>query len=103
MKKVAIGILLIISMAIIVFFAWYHRNLQQLKDIQSFNQEYEDYLNKMINGVDLTTIMNKAIENNHRYSISKNVDGSYQNDGKYAIIIWVKPVEGRKFLSNGSF
>ena len=103
MKKVVIGILLIVVIIIVTFFTWYSKNLQILKNIKNFNSEYEEFLNKKITGVDLTTIINKALENNNSYEIEKNSDGSYKNDGKNSIQIMIKPTKERKILSNGSF
>lgn len=103
MKKVIGGILLIISIALILFFAWYNRNIQLLRDIKDFNNGYKEYLSKPITVDDLTTIMHKAIDNNNKYEIPKNSNGAYIDDGKYAIEIIVKPEQERKFISNGSF
>lgn len=99
MKKVIIGILLIVVIVVIIFFTWYNRNLQKLKNIKNFNSEFEGYLDRDITGVDLTTIVNKAIENNNQYDIKKNSDGMYLNDNKYYIGIIIKPTdEGNSYL-----
>lgn len=102
MKKVVIGILLVCVIVVILFTTWYKRNLQTLSEIQKFNQEFEVYLEKEITGVDITTVMNRATENNNQYEIAKNKDGTYQEDEKYSIEILVQPTKERKILSNGS-
>ena len=96
MKKVIYGILLLVVIIIGVFFTWYKQNLQMLNDIKSFNNEYEGYLDREISGVDLTTIINKAIENNNKNEIPKNEDGTYKNDGESSIEIIIKPTEEGK-------
>lgn len=102
MKKGIIGILLIVVSIIIIFFVWYNRNLNELKEIKSFNSKYEEFLDKEILGVDLTTVINMALENNSQYAIAKNKDGTYKDDKKYSIAIIIKPTETRKSISNGS-
>ena len=96
MKKVILGILLIVVISVSIFFSWYKNNLQSLKEVKKFNSQFEEYLNKNITGVDLTTVLNKAIENNNKYKISKDSNGKYINDNNYYIDIIIKPVEGGK-------
>ena len=93
MKKVIIGILLTVIFLITLFFIWYNKNLSELKNIKSFNSEFERFLNKDITGVDLTTVINKAIENNNKYEIEKNSNGTYKNDLENSIEIMIKPSE----------
>ena len=103
MKKVIIGILLAVGIAVILFVTWYNRNAQTIREVQNLNTEFEGYLNRTITGVDLTTIMNKAIENNNQYEVPKNSDGTYQDDQKYSIQILVKPTEEGKFYPMEAF
>lgn len=102
MKKVVIGILFVIFIIVVLFITWYKNNLEIIAQTKKFNQEFENYLGRDITGVDLTTIMNRAIENNNQYEIEKNVDGTYKEDKQFSIEILIKPVENRKILSNGS-
>ena len=45
------------------------------------NLEYETYLNKQILGTELTTFINKAVDNNKKYQVQKDEQGFYiQND-----------------------
>ena len=75
MKKVIIGILLTGLIIIALFFTWYNKNLNELRNIKKFNSEFEGFIDREVTGVDLTTVVNKAIENNNKYdiSISKNL------------------------------
>lgn len=93
MKKVIIWILLIVIIAVIYFFSWYNSNLQEIREIKKFNSEFEDYLDRDITGVDLTTIINRAIENNNHYEIEKNSNGTYKNNDKNSIEIIIKPTK----------
>lgn len=98
MKKVIIGILLVVIIVIVSFVTWYSRNLKEIETIKKFNGEFEGYLNKQVTGVDLTTIINKALENNNRYEIKKDSKGVYVDDGKNSIEIIIKLTkEGNSF------
>ncbi len=55
------------------------------KALKQFNQEYEVYLGKKVYGTEVTTIINKAIENNTTHNIQKDDKGMYINDNKYCI------------------
>lgn len=55
------------------------------KALKAINFEYEQYLNKQVYGTDVTSIINKAIDNNDTYKIPKDENGMYINDGKYCI------------------
>lgn len=57
------------------------------KSLKAINYEYEQYLNKQVYGTDVTSIINKAIDNNENYKIPKDENGMYINDGKYCIKI----------------
>ena len=103
MKKVVIGILLTFIIIIALFFTWYNKNLNELRDIKKFNSEFECFIDKEVNGVDLTTVVNKAIENNNQYEIKKNSDGTYQNDGKNSIEIIIKPTKDGKYFPMEAF
>lgn len=98
MKKVIIGIVLVVAIIVIGFGTWYKTNLQNLKDIKNFNEGFEEYIDKEITGVDLTTVINKAIENNNIQKIEKNSDGTYKNNNKNSIEIIIKPTkEGNSY------
>ena len=101
MKKIVFGILIVFIVAISIFLVWYNRNLQNLRDIKAFNEEFEGFLDREITGVDITTIINKAIENNNQNEIKKDSNGRYINDEKNSIEIIVKPTKERTGLSNG--
>ena len=93
MKKVIIWILIIGIVIISTFFTWYNKNLQKIKEVKIFNNQFEGYLEGEINGVDLTTVINKALENNIQYEIEKDSKGVYKNDGQNSIKIMIKPSE----------
>lgn len=103
MKKTIVVILIIIIFSFILFLSWYNKNIQIINEIKKFNSEYDFFLNKDITGVELTTIINKSLENNNKYNIKKDKNGIFVDDGKYSIEILIKPIKDRKDISYGSF
>jgi hypothetical protein len=97
MKKVAICLGLAIIGIVSVFYGWYKNNVQALKEINNFNLQYENKTEGNITGVDLTTLLNKSIDNNERYSIARNSDGTYEDDGNYSVKIYVQLVSGESY------
>ena len=103
MKKIFIWILLVSTIIISIFYNWYKKNLQNLIDIKDFNSQFDSYINNKVNGVDLTTIMNKALENNNQYKIEKDSKGVFKDDGKNSIEIMIKPSEDAKLFPMEAF
>ncbi|MBR2289637.1 MAG: hypothetical protein IJ867_03285 [Clostridia bacterium] len=98
MKKVIIGIFLVVLAIVIAFGTWYHEKAQELKRIQKFNREFEEFLDTEISGVYLTTVMNKAIDYNTQNEIAKNANGTYQENDQNSIEIIIKPMlEGNAY------
>lgn len=96
MKKSIICLFTVFVIIIAVVFNWYWAKLQEQKEIKSYNLELEQYTKENITGVSVTTIINKAIDENEQYSISKDENGFYKNDGKYSLEILVKLEEEGK-------
>ncbi len=48
--------------------------------IEKFNREYEEYNKDNLNGLDITTVMNKAVSNNEKFNIEKDKNGYYLDD-----------------------
>lgn len=96
MKKNIIIILILIVVAVTAFTTWYLQASNIKKEVSNYNSEYEKiYQNGKINGVDLTTIINKAVDNNEKYSIGKDENNVYIDDGIYYTEIYIKIVENK--------
>ena len=54
------------------------------------NLEFENYLNVEVSGIDLVTVMNRAIDSNERNEVEKNKKGIYQDNENNSISIEVK-------------
>jgi uncharacterized protein YxeA len=98
MKKVIIFLILVLIVIASIFFGWYNNNVQALNEINKFNLEYENKTEGNITGVDLTTLLNKSIDNNERYSVERNSDGTFEDDGKYSIKIYVQLVADESYF-----
>jgi len=77
MKK-TISILLIIFICLILGFVYILIQYKaDIRNLQSFNQEYEYYYDKTIEGTQIATVINKAINNNEVNNIAKDNKGRY--------------------------
>ncbi len=91
MKKNIVIILVLLMVALAVFAIWFSQASADRKKVTDYNLEYESlYKDKQINGVDLTTIINKAIDNNEKYSVKKDEKNVYIDDGTYYTEVYVK-------------
>lgn len=90
MKK-TIAVVLVILCIIAIFAYFSIKNLQMKKnEVAKFNAEYEYYNNdKTLNGLDITTLINKATSNNEKYEIEKDENGLYILDDEYSIEIYI--------------
>lgn len=81
MKKVFICLLIILIVASIIAVTYINQNNKMLQQIKYSNQEYETYLNKEVFGTDVTTIINKAANQNEKNDILKDEKGFFvEND-----------------------
>lgn len=87
MKKTFIIILIIVLVIVAMFAIFIKAKQDDEKVLMQINAEYEQYLDKKVYGTDITSIINKAMDNNNKYNISKDEFGLYIDDGKYCIKI----------------
>lgn len=77
MKKNFIFIICIIVIIIAILSVKYLSYKAEYGEIKRSNFEYEKYLNKEVLGTELTTIINKAVDNNEKNSVPKDEQGFY--------------------------
>ncbi len=77
MKKNFIFMLCIIGIIIAILSVKYVSYKAEYGEIKRRNFEYEKYLNKEVLGTELTTIINKAVDNNEKNSVAKDEQGFY--------------------------
>lgn len=87
MKKTITVVLIIFLVIITIITVNIKAKQDDEKALQQINKEYEQYLGQKIYGTEVTTIINKAIDNNNRYNIQKDDKGMYIDDNKYCIKI----------------
>lgn len=96
MKKTLIIIFVIFIIIMSILFMNL-RNVQKNNlEIQKFNSGYEFYNKEDLCGIDITTIINKAIDNNEKYEIEKDSSGLYIADNEYSVNIYVTMIINEK-------
>lgn len=99
MKKTLI-IIIILFITIIAVFSIYLMNFQKAeKQMKQFNSLYEQYLDKTALGSEVATVINRAIDNNEKYEIEKNDKGTYIEDDKYSLKVFIKLEEEGEYYS----
>ena len=84
MKKI-LAVLLILMIIIVIVVVFYYKDIQAKKqEIDNFNRVYLNYNKDNLNGLDITTIINRAISNNEKYAIAKDEEGLYVLDDEYS-------------------
>lgn len=92
MKKILIILLIIMAIISIMIVIRYKDFEKQQREVSKFNLDYEYYNRNDLNGLDITTLINKAISNNEKYTIPKDEQGLYVLDDEYSIEIYVTMV-----------
>lgn len=81
MKKTIICLMIVLVVIIIVIVTCISENNKQLIKIKENNQKYEIYLDKEVFGTDVTSIINRAIDDNQKRQVPKDEKGFYiEND-----------------------
>lgn len=89
MKKIIITVISVILLIIISIYMNYKEVVINQNDVAEFNSQYEFYNKESILGTNITTIINKATDNNEQKEIPKDENGLYILDDKYSIEIYV--------------
>lgn len=90
MKKTLIYIICIVLIILSVIGAKYLNFKEQKSLIQKYNLEYEVYLNQDVTGRELTTAINRAVNNNEKNSVQKDEKGFYIDDDNNSVKIEIK-------------
>ena len=81
MRKITIFIIAVVTIIASVIGVKYINYKSEKNKIKEDNLEYEMYLNKHILGTELTTFINKAVDNNKKHNVPKDEKGFFiQND-----------------------
>lgn len=96
MKKALIIICVVFTIIMITLFMNLKTIQKKNLEIKQFNTAYEFYNQENLCGVDITTVINKAIDNNEKYEIKKDSTGEYISDNEYSIKIYIKMIINNK-------
>lgn len=86
MKKIIIFLAIVL---VIVCIALYNYNSIKItkSQIAEENAEYEQYLNRELYGIDLATIINKAVDQNTKNKIEKDEQGYFVQNDENSILV----------------
>ncbi len=95
MKKLALFFLFVIIIVAGISYMYlnYKANYNQA---QKQNKQYESYLEQEVYGFDLTTVINKAVDNNKNNNIEKDKQGYYINNDNNSIQIDINILDNEK-------
>ena len=92
MKKIVIFFLIIII--IICGISYLYLNYKaEYKISKKANLEFEKYLNEEVYGIDLATVINRAVDNNEKNEVKKNNKAIYLNNDTNSISIEIKMID----------
>ncbi len=96
MKK-TLSVICIIFLIIMLVLFWNFRQIQtENRAIKKFNYDYEFYNREGLCGIDITTVINKAIDNNEKYEVKKDENSYYIPDEENSINIEVTLINNEK-------
>lgn len=90
MKKTLTIICTIFLVIMLILFFNLRQVQTQNREIKKFNSQYEFFNKNDLCGVDITTVINKAIDNNEKNLVEKDKTGYYIPNGENSIKIYVK-------------
>ena len=93
MKKIIIFIASVLIIILTIFYLKYSEYRNMKIAIKEYNLQYEEYLNKEIDGRTLTSLINKAVDNNEKNSVQKNEEGFYIENDINSMKIEIKMID----------
>ena len=92
MKKIVmfLAIIIVIVSSISYMYIKYQANY---KIAQKENSQFDSYKDKEIYGAELTTLINKAVDNNEQNNVEKQKDGTYIENDSNSIRIDIKMLD----------
>ena len=81
MKKIILILLAVVIIIVSVIGIKYYSYMVERNNVMEENAEYEEYKNKEVYGINIATLINRAIDKNERNEIEKDDNGIYiQNE-----------------------
>ena len=107
MKKIIIMLFTIILIVVTIISVNYYSYMMEYKIILKENEEYEQYKNKEIYGIELGTIINKTIDKNTKNEVQKDEKDLYIANEENSIQIEIYMIDNEQtykmetFYNNG--
>lgn len=95
MKKIII-FLIIVLIIVVSIFVMYSNYKVLYNNIKKDNLEFEYYSGKELQGIDIATILNKAIDNNIKYNVQKDEEGKYVENNETSIKVQIYILDNNK-------
>lgn len=92
MKKSLIILIIILLIGAIIAGVKYNDLKKEKLEIRRFNLNYEEYNKDNLNGLDITTLINRAISNNEKFGVEKNEENLYNLEDENCIEIYIKMI-----------
>lgn len=92
MKKIIVLFSIVIILVVTVAFNYINYTNEQ-NEIKKYNLEFEKNYQKEIYGIDLTTIINKVINNNENNNVEKDQNNKYIDNKTDSINIEIKMLD----------
>lgn len=92
MKKIVILFAIIIIIICVISYIYINYKVEYNMSRKA-NLEFERYLNEEVYGVDLGTIINRAIDNNQKNEVERNNKGIYINNDTNSMSIEIKMLD----------
>ena len=89
MKKIIIFFAIVVIIICGIFYLYLNYKAEYNMSKKA-NLEFEKYLNEEVYGTDLSTIINRAVDNNQKNEVEKNNKGIYINNDINSISIDIK-------------
>ena len=89
MKKAIAAIMVIILIVVIVVAVNLKNEEKKKLEQEAYNLPFEEYNKDNLNGLDITTMINKAINHNEKNHVEKDEKGKYIDDGDSSIRVFV--------------
>lgn len=98
MKKIIAFLILIATILVLLVIKFYDYKAEYSK-IKGRNVQYESYYQKELNGIDVATIVNRAVNDNETNNIKKDSKGLYTDNQADSIKVEVKITDNDKIYS----
>ena len=89
MKKTFSFVFIFLVVVFVILFMRYKEVRKYNLELMKFNSEYEIFNEEKINGLDITTAISKAINNNEKYAVSKDDKGLFDTDDINCVEVYI--------------